>query len=120
MMWDTITIMHRVKTGTDELGNNTYKMQAGKTMKARKNAPNVEQVTINELKGEPVTLDERRVDRIEHLFYLPKNQAVPPAIEYLKHRGQIYRVLSVEALTPRFIQVRAVHYENNDNNNRHS
>lgn len=120
MIWDNITIMDRVKTGTDELGNDVYKMKPGKTIKARKNAPKVEPVTINELKGEPVTLDERKVDRIEHLFYLPKNQSVPPAIEYLKHRGQIYRVLSVEALTPRFIQVRAVHYEHNDNHNRHS
>ena len=115
MIWDTITIMDRVKTGTDELGNDVYKMKPGKTMKARKNAPNAEQAAINDNIGEPMTLDDRRVTRIEHLFYLPKNQAVPPAIEYLKHRNQLYRVLSVEALTPRFVQVRAVTYENNDN-----
>ena len=104
MIWDNITIMNRVKTGTDELGNDTYKMQAGKTLKARKNAP----------KDEPVSLDDRDVTKNEHLFYLPKNQTVPPAIEYLKHRDRLYRVLSVEALTPRFIQVRAVTYENKD------
>lgn len=118
MIWDTITIMDRVKTGTDELGNNTYKMQAGKTLRARKNAPKDELATINDMQGEPMTLDDRKVGRIEHLFYLPKNQSVPPAIEYLKHRGQLYRVMSVEALTPRFVQVRAVHYENNDNRRR--
>ena len=115
MIWDNITIMDRVKTGTDELGNDVYKMKPGKTIKARKNAPDAEQVAINDRKGEPMTLDDRRVTRIEHLFYLPKNQAVPPTIEYLKHRNQLYRVLSVEALTPRFVQVRAVTYENNDN-----
>lgn len=101
MIWDTITIMNRVKTGTDELGNNTYKMQAGKTLRARKNAP----------KDEPVSLDDRDVTKNEHLFYLPKNQSVPPDIEYVKYKNQIYKVLSVEAITPRFVQVRAVHYE---------
>ena len=115
MIWDNITIMDRVKTGTDELGNDVYKMKSGKTIKARKNAPDAEQVAINDMKGEPMTLDDRRVTRIEHLFYLPKNQSVPPAIQFLKHKDQLYRVLSVEALTPRFVQVRAVTYENNDN-----
>lgn len=115
MIWDTITIMNRVKTGTDELGNDVYKMKPGKTMKARKNAPNAEQAAINDNIGEPMTLDDRRVTRIEHLFYLPKNQSVPPAIQFLKHKDQLYRVLSVESLTPRFVQVRAVTYENNDN-----
>ena len=68
MIWDNITIMDRVKTGTDELGNDVYKMKPGKTIKARKNAPNVEQAAINDNIGEPMTLDDRRVTRIEHLF----------------------------------------------------
>lgn len=102
MIWDNITILNPVKVDTDELGNDKFIFRPGETIKARKNAP----------KDLPISLDNREVTQKEHLFYLPKNQSVPPAIKFMEHKGQIYKVLSVEALTPRFVQLKVVTYEN--------
>jgi hypothetical protein len=102
MIWDRVIVLQVVKKDRDELGNDVVSLKSGKVLKARKNAPLYE----------PVSLENREVTRNEHLFYLPKNQAIPQSIPFIQYRGQVYKVEAVENLTPRFIQLRTVTYEN--------
>lgn len=101
MIWDEITVLDLVENGKDDLGNILVEMVPSMRVKARKNAP----------KDEPISLDNRKVTEKEHLFYLPIIRSNLPELKFIDHHGQVYKVLSVEALTPRFTQLRAVTYE---------
>lgn len=104
MMWDNITVLDLVENGTDELGNVLYEMVPSVRIKGRMNAP----------KDEPIPLEGRDVTRKEHLFYLPKRRDLLPSLKYIEHKGQIYKVQSVESLNPRFTELRVVTYERTD------
>jgi hypothetical protein len=102
MIWDDITVLKPFKRTTDELGNETFRFIRERTIKGRTDAPNDEQIS----------LEDRKVTRKEHMFILPAKKETLPPLKFIEFRGQVYRVTSVETLTPRFTELRAVTYEN--------
>ena len=117
MIWDNITILKQVKTGTDELGNDQFRFTRSKTMKARATAPNDVPVSLdnrlmNRDETTQMSLDSRFVTKNEQVFVIPTKRENLPALDFIEHNGQVYRVLAVETLTPRFTRIRAVTYEN--------
>lgn len=117
MIWDNITILKQVKTGTDELGNDQFGFTRSKTMKARATAPNDVPVSLDDRlvsrkETTQMSLDSRFVTKNEQVFVMPTKRENLPALDFIEHNGQIYRVLAVETLTPRFTRIRAVTYEN--------
>lgn len=119
MIWEDITILKPVKTGTDELGNDKFNLRQSVRMKARVTAPKDVLISLDDRlmkKGENIqmSLNNRLINKNEQMFVLPTRRDLLPSIQYFEHNGQIYKVLAVETLTPRFTRIRAVTYENHD------
>lgn len=104
MIWDDITILYPSTNGKDALGNETFSLERSATIKGRATAP----------KDEQVSLEDRKIVRNEQTFLLPMKREFLKDLKFIEHKGQLYKVLSIEALTPRFTELQAVTYENHN------
>ena len=92
MIWKPVTLINRTETGQDALGNPVYEESPDSQFPARFTPWDAQDIA---LEGREVTVNQRKL-----LVRIPHREF--PDCQKIQFEGEIYQVMQVTGLSPRF------------------